>query len=64
MTSSSFLQLVFAMREAQRTYFKERTQSALKESKRLEREVDAVLEFLSVQTGTQLSMPLESERKP
>jgi len=32
-----------AMRVAQRRYFKERTQSALAESKRLERELDALL---------------------
>ena len=32
-----------AMRAAQKRYFKERTQSALGESKRLERELDALL---------------------
>ena len=55
--SKSFVQLVAAMREAQRTYFKDRTQSALKESKRLEREVDAQVEFLKVQLG----IPVEAE---
>ena len=52
--SKSFVQLVWAMRQAQRRYFKERTQTALKESKRLEQEVDAQVEFLTVQLGVQL----------
>ena len=35
--------VVATMRAAQKRYFKERTQSALVESKRLEKEVDALL---------------------
>lgn len=58
--SESFMRLVAEMRLAQKRYFAERTQSALKESKRLEKEVDARLEFLAVQQGTQL--PLESSQ--
>ena len=42
--SKSFVQLVAAMRQAQKRYFKERTQSALKEAKQLEREVDAQID--------------------
>lgn len=59
--SDSFMQLVAAMRQAQIRYFKERTQSALKESKRLEKEVDARLEFLYAQSGKQLTF--ESSRR-
>lgn len=49
--STSFVQLVAAMRRAQKTYFKERTQSALRESKQLEKEVDTVLEVLVEQVA-------------
>ena len=52
--SDSFVQLVAAMRSAQRRYFRDKTQSALKESKRLEKEVDARLELLIVQAGQQM----------
>ena len=54
--SESTLQLVAAMRQAQKRYFKDRTQSALKESKRLEALVDLRLEFLAAQAGKQLTL--------
>lgn len=44
---SSFIELVKTMREAQKTYFRERTQSALQRSKNLERQVDVQIEKLS-----------------
>lgn len=57
--STSFVHLVAAMRQAQKTYFKERTQTTLKEAKRLEQEVDARLAFLIVQAAdTQIGLPL------
>lgn len=43
MTAREFAELVKRMREAQRTYFRTRAASVLEESKRLEREVDAVV---------------------
>jgi len=46
--SSSFVELVREMREAQKRYFRDRTQTALKESKRLEQEVDERVRFLEV----------------
>jgi len=46
--SSSFIELVREMREAQKRYFRDRTQTALKESKRLEQEVDERVRFLEV----------------
>ena len=39
----TLLQVACAMRSAQRRYFKDRTQSALTESKRLEKELDRLL---------------------
>ena len=44
-----FVQLVGDMRAAQKRYFKERTQSALYESKRLEKEVDEWLKYMQTQ---------------
>ena len=41
---SELVQLVADMRAAQKRYFKERSQAALVESKRLEKEVDKWLE--------------------
>lgn len=41
---TDFEQLVFDMRQAQKTYFRTRTPVALNESKRLERAVDQYLE--------------------
>jgi len=38
-----FMQLVARMRAVQKEYFRTRTQSALNESKRLEKEVDVAL---------------------
>jgi hypothetical protein len=52
------------MRQAQVRYFKERTRSALKESKELEQDVDARLSFLMVQRGihpTQAALPLDQK---
>ena len=43
---TDFEQLVFDMRQAQKTYFRTRTPVALNESKRLERAVDRALERL------------------
>jgi hypothetical protein len=40
---NEFVELVAAMRAAQKEYFRTRTPSSLAEAKRLEREVDAAL---------------------
>lgn len=40
---TDFVGLVFQMREAQRNYFKHRTQTALNDSKALEKRVDNVV---------------------
>lgn len=44
--NSNFAQLVKEMRDAQKEYFKHRTQSALSRSKELERKVDEELNRL------------------
>ena len=59
---STFVELVREMREAQRRYFKERTQSALKEAKRLEEQVDAQAEFLHVNDPPPRQLSLDSDR--
>ena len=43
MTTGEFADKVFAMREAQKEYFKLRTAEALRRSKSLEKEVDSIL---------------------
>lgn len=43
MTTSEFANIVFAMREAQKEYFKYRSNEALKRSKELEKQVDSIL---------------------
>ncbi len=43
MTTGEFADKVFAMREAQKEYFRLRTAEALRFSKRLEKEVDSIL---------------------
>lgn len=53
----SFMQLVAAMRQAQKRYFAERSQAALRESKRLEREVDSRIdESLTIEAAMQLAL--------
>jgi len=42
--TTDFIRLVNRMRKVQKLYFKTRTQSALEDSKKLEREVDDMLE--------------------
>lgn len=54
--SDSFVQLVAAMRQAQIRYFKDRTQSALRESKRLEQQVDTRLAYEQAVIAQQLPM--------
>lgn len=43
MTTGQFANIVFAMREAQKEYFKYRSNEALKRSKELEKQVDSIL---------------------
>lgn len=43
MTTGEFADKVFAMREAQKEYFRLRTVEALRRSKSLEKEVDSIL---------------------
>ena len=43
MTAGEFEDIVFAMREAQKEYFKYRSNEALKRSKELEKQVDSIL---------------------
>ena len=43
MTTGEFADKVFAMREAQKEYFRLRTAEALRRSKSLEKEVDSIL---------------------
>lgn len=43
MTTGEFADIVFAMREAQKEYFKYRSNEALKCSKELEKQVDSIL---------------------
>ena len=43
MTTGEFADKVFAMREAQKEYFKLRTAEALRRSKSLEKEIDSIL---------------------
>ena len=43
MTTGQFADIVFAMREAQKEYFKYRSNEALKRSKELEKQVDSIL---------------------
>lgn len=43
MTTSEFADIVFTMREAQKEYFKYRSNEALKRSKELEKQVDSIL---------------------
>lgn len=44
MTTGEFAEKVSAMREAQKEYFKYRTNESLQRSKQLEKEVDSILE--------------------
>lgn len=46
---ASFVELVRTMRQAQKEYFRDRTQSALQRSKSLERLVDSEIDKLSKQ---------------
>ena len=43
MTDAEFIKLVADMRQAQRTYFRDRSPAALDLSKKLERQVDAAI---------------------
>ena len=43
MTTDEFADIVFAMREAQKEYFKYRSNEVLKRSKELEKQVDLIL---------------------
>ena len=43
MTTGEFADIVFAMREAQKEYFKYRSNEALKRSEELEKQVDSIL---------------------
>lgn len=43
MTTGEFADIVFTMREAQKEYFKYRSNEALKRSKELEKQVDSIL---------------------
>lgn len=43
MTTGEFADIVFAMRETQKEYFKYRSNEALKRSKELEKQVDSIL---------------------
>lgn len=60
--SDNFIELVKAMREAQKDYFKNRTQSGLVRAKNLERQVDTQLEkhTKEKQAEEQLSLIPES----
>jgi hypothetical protein len=51
-SEAEFVVLVGDMRAAQKRYFRDRTQSALQESKRLEREVDQKLKSWMVSAST------------
>jgi hypothetical protein len=53
--NNDFIQLVSEMRAAQKQYFKDRTRSALQQSKDLEKKVDAWLEK-NVSTVNQASL--------
>ena len=54
-----FFGKVTAMREAQRKYFKTRSQSALRQSKALEREVDAEIERVNKILGEPKASPTQ-----
>lgn len=53
MNDQEFIDLVYAMRQAQKDYFKTRSKQALERSKRLEAEVDQVI---SSRKAKQLSL--------
>lgn len=52
---------VTAMRQAQREYFKTRSQSALRQSKALEREVDAEIERVNKILGAPTAFPTQGD---
>lgn len=54
---SDFVRLVAEMRDAQKRFFKDRKQSTLTESKRLEREVDAFIARNPVDGWQQEGLP-------
>lgn len=57
MTESEFITLVSRMREAQKLYFKTRTQTALQESRQLEKEVDQEIERIKATTNPPAYQP-------
>ena len=54
-----FFGKVTAMRQAQKQYFKTRSQSALRQSKALEREVDAEIERVNALLGSPPPQPTQ-----
>ncbi|MBR4499809.1 MAG: hypothetical protein IKP11_04645 [Paludibacteraceae bacterium] len=56
-----FFGKVTAMRQAQREYFKTRSQSALRQSKALEREVDAEIERVNKILGAPTAFPTQGD---
>lgn len=55
---TSFVELVKSMRAAQKTYFKNRTQTDLRRSKALESQVDSRIETLSKSQPEAEQLPL------
>ncbi len=53
MNAEQFFNAVASMREAQRTYFRTRSSSSLRESKALERAIDAEIKRVREIKGTQ-----------
>ena len=56
-----FFSKVAAMRHAQKQYFKTRSQSALRQSKALEREIDAEIERVNALLGSPPSQPTQGD---
>lgn len=56
-----FFNKVQAMRQAQREYFKTRSQSALRQSKALEREIDAEIERVNALIGSPPPQPTQGD---
>lgn len=67
MTPESFFRHVERLRAAQREYFRTRSSSALTDSKRMEREIDAEIErvnrLLSERQNPKLNFNLNSDEK-
>lgn len=56
-----FFNKVQAMRQAQREYFKTRSHSVLRQSKALEREVDAEIERVNKIIGAPTAFPVQGD---